>query len=227
MNKLLFPILFVATTVFAADTQYNQINFEVSSERSIANDLLKVDMYLKEQDKDARQVAKRINQKMQQAFKLINQYPTIKNKTGSYNIHPRYKKSNIIGWDARQDVHLESTNIEELSDLMQKLQSTLLVSNTHFTISKPLRKKVKAELLLTLLDKFRIKANLIREKLGAKDYKIVRLNINEKFNSPTQYQYSQIKSKAYFSTSSRPEPKLAAGEGELSSNLSATLEFSF
>lgn len=227
MNKILLLIGFMATFVFADDNvTYNQINFNVSAEQTVNNDLLIVSLYLQEDDKHAKRATKRVNQKMQSAFEIINQYPSVKHKTGNYNIHARYKDSKVIGWRARQDVHLESTNVESLTTLIQKLQPILLVSNTRFSISKPLTKQVKDELLLVLLDKFRQKANLIRKTLGAKSYKIVRLDVSEQSNNRPIY-YSSRVAKSSLMASDAPAPKLSAGEGELKSSLNAVLELSF
>jgi predicted secreted protein len=229
MNRLLFLLFFVAGLSFAeSDSTYNQINFDVSASRVIKNDLLKVTMYLQEESVDAKKVAQRINQKMQKAFKVIDRYPMVHNKTGDYNIHAKYKKSKVVGWSAKQVLYLESKNIEALTTLIQKLQPLLLVSNMQFDISKALRKQLKAQLLLVLLDKFRKKSKLISEKLGAKSYKIVRLNINKQSDSRPVY-YSSMRSQPAFlsSASDMPAPKLSGGENEIKVSLNALLELSF
>jgi predicted secreted protein len=66
---------------------------------------------------------------------------------------------------------------DRLSELLNKLQSSLALDSISYTISPAQREKVEESLTLQAIDAFRKRADLVTKQFGRKDYRLVEMQI--------------------------------------------------
>jgi len=185
-NKIgmVFISLLLSITSYADELNYNIYHLNAESSREVANDLMQVNLSIQHQALKANSATHMVNKDMSWALQLLNKTKGIKYQTGSYNTQPVYKHSRITGWSARQNLTLSSENFDQLSDLIGRLQERLKVDNMKFSAKPSTREKVHDELISQALSRYKNKANIVQNAMGASNYDIVELNIRPNFQQP-------------------------------------------
>jgi predicted secreted protein len=88
------------------------------------------------------------------------------------------------GWQARQELDLESRDTAALSRLTGLLQEKLQVASMRFSVSDETRTAVENRLIEQALTAFRVRADVVADKLKADGYRIVELNIGTSGQQP-------------------------------------------
>lgn len=179
MKKIFFLIILVVFSHSAwSDTQYNLVNLAHSAEAEVKNDIMQVSMRAEHSAKDPKQTAQAVNKMMQQALATVAKHQSVKAKTGQYSTYPSYHKGLIERWQSSQQLYLESTNVEQLSKLVAKLQQQLKIQNMVFVPTQKARQELEDQLLTSAMDKFKQRASLIQKNLAGTSYKIVEISIH-------------------------------------------------
>jgi predicted secreted protein len=166
-----------AAQPFPADPK-NRVSFAVESSREVANDWVTAVVGTSDEDSDAARLADRVNQTMSWALGVAKQAKGVTVKSGGYSTHPVYnKESKIARWAASQDLILEGSDVEAVSELVGKLQSKLLLRGISFSVAPETRRKHEDALIGEVLTAFSERAKRVSAGLGARDYEIVSVAI--------------------------------------------------
>lgn len=177
----LMGILSLANMAYANDTQSKRslINFDVSTERQIANDEAVARLSKTAQAKTAKALANQINPAISEALSIARQYPKIKVETTYQNSYPIYDNhSKITGFTGSSSLSLTSNNTEELAELIGKLQNILVLEDLNFKVSDEKRRQIENELMLEATQQFRTKAQHLALAWGAKNYQLINAQMN-------------------------------------------------
>lgn len=156
----------------------DQISFQVAVEREMENDQVDAMLSVIGENKEPDTLAATINESMHWALALAKQEAAVKVRTGGYQTSPVYDDRKIVRWRGRQDLMLESADVDRLSTLIGTLQEKLQVQSMQFSVSNAARRAVENELIEEALARFKERAALVARGLDAKDYGIVSLSIN-------------------------------------------------
>ena len=125
-------------------TQYNMINLQASVTKEVDNDTMHARLYVTHEDSVSQEVAQRINEDMQWALTILEEFTQIEAQTLNYSMYPNRKKDGKTKlWIGRQELSLTSKDFVELGKVLSNLQSRLQFSNMGFSISKEKYKKVE------------------------------------------------------------------------------------
>jgi predicted secreted protein len=162
-----------------ADEQprYNQIRLQSQESESVSNDTMHVTLSASGEQRDAADLASQINADMTWALDLAKRHDAIKVSTGNYRTWQVRQDNKMKGWQARQDLILESRDTPVLSQLTGLLQEKLQVDSMRFSVSAETRTAVENRLIELSLQSFKVRAGIIGDKLMASGYRIVDLNI--------------------------------------------------
>ncbi len=179
-TSLITIALLLAFTLpsYAEDLNYNLYRFSTSAENEIDNDIMKVTLLASHQALQSSEANKVVNQQMAAALKMLKKTKDIQYETGNYQTQPIYQKQQISGWKASQQIELKSAAVDQLSDVVGKLQKELKISSMSFDVSKPVRQKEETRLSVEALNQFKERAMLIQKTMGASGYQIVELDVN-------------------------------------------------
>ncbi|MBT8360090.1 MAG: SIMPL domain-containing protein, partial [Deltaproteobacteria bacterium] len=176
----IFSTVILSTSAFAADElNYNLIQLSAQTEKQVENDLFVVTLSAMAEMGNSKDAAQLVNADMAWAIDLLEDKPEIKRQTLNYQTHPVYKNKTIIGWNARQQLRLESRKIERLSELVGMLQEKLTVISMQFEVSTEKQNNAVKALIGSALDEFKSKARLVATAIGAVDYRIVSISIRD------------------------------------------------
>ncbi len=201
----------------------NQVSFQVSSTRDVANDWAVATIGVTEEDSDSARLADRVNETMRWALETAKKAKGVEVRSGGYQTHPVHDRSGKIErWRASQDLRLASGDVEALSKLLGVLQSRLLLRGVSFGVAPETQREVEKELVTEALAAFRARAKQVSGDLGARDHAIVNVNIDTpRHGGPRPMAMEMRSAKAV------APPAFESGESTLGVNVHATIELEF
>ena len=202
---------------------YDQVEFTVHTETELTNDLAEVVLAAQAEHSDPARVAREINDTMAWALNQVHGSADIAASSGSYQTYPVYDKTRLDHWRGTQTLVLRSKQIAALNSLLGKLQQRLQVKNMRFNVSPDQQQASESRLIDQALDKFKARALRIQERLGAKDYKIIRLKIGTSATPPP----IPLERMAMARVESSPPVASEAGTSRQSLNLRAVIQLRF
>ncbi len=227
LSKWLFVAVFLAATpaALAQETgqpRYNLISFQAEAQREVQNDLLNATLYVELNDSSATTVANAINKTVNDALRVAKEYKTVRVGSGNNRTYPVYSRSNQLqGWRGRAEIRIESKDFEAASALIGKLQSNLQLGGINFMVAPETRRAVEDELTVEAISAVKARADVVRNALGGKAYRISRLNVTGGHNVP-QPRFAVARAAA-----SAPEvapPSLEAGVSQITVTANGSVE---
>ena len=192
MRLLIASVVFIFPFLVTAHEQidhYDRVNLSASAQTRVENDTVIATLYAQEEGSDAQQLANMVNERINQAIKLVKQHDAIKLQTSSYTSNPVYYKNKRTGWRVRQDIRLESRDMVLMSEVLGQLQKTLALQGMNFAVSPELKNRTDDELISEALKVFEQRANNITKQLRRKNYKIVDINVSTSANHYARRSY--------------------------------------
>lgn len=222
---LFFAVLFTLN-VFAheQETLFNVVNLQANAEAEVENDEMLVMLMVEHEGKNAADLADMINKEMDWALKQAKKYTDVEAETRSYNTYPIYKKTNIIGWRASQQLHLNSENIEILTELLGKLQEKLKVKQMSFVPTRETRLSAENGLIEEAMQAFKQRVEIVKKGMAEKNYRIINLNINSGSNYSQPMYMRQERSKMA-SMDSVAAPAVSSGTSKVTVTVSGSVQF--
>ncbi len=189
MTYGLIVVLLSVSPLFAdtGDVLFNQVFIDAQAEGEVVNDTLEVLMQVEKQGGSPEAIARQVNQTMQWALDRSKPYKAVEVSTRSYQTHPLYRDRLITGWRATQQLHLKSTEIAGLTELIGKLQEQLQVQQMNFLPGKKTRVKRENELINEAMEAFKQRVEIVKGHMEGKNYRIVDLRVNTGQSVPALY----------------------------------------
>jgi len=176
-SALCVALLLACPAMADEPVRYNQVHLQSQESEAVSNDTMHVTLTASAEQRDAADLAARINADMAWALDLARQYDAVKVSTGNYRTWQVRQDNKMKGWQARQDLMLESRDSRTLSQLTGLLQERLQVDSMRFSVSAETRRTVENRLIELALQAFKVRAGIIGSQLQATGYRIVDLNI--------------------------------------------------
>jgi len=177
----------VFSTAAATETvsAEDQVSFQVEVGREVGNDRMVAILNVTAEEKKPAVVADKINSTMTWALDQARANKQVTSRSGSYQTYPVYDEDRKIArWRGRQELQLESQDVDQLSQLLGTLQARLQMQSLQFSVSPDRRRQVENELIVQALEAYQARAEIIRESLGAKSYRLLDINIHSAGQSP-------------------------------------------
>ncbi|MEK6244581.1 MAG: SIMPL domain-containing protein [Pseudomonadota bacterium] len=180
MRSLLFALLFapLAVSAQAPETLFNLVSLSAQAEREIPNDLLTATLAAEAEGADPAQLADSVNRTMQRALAGALAYKSVKAQSAGYQTIPVYDKNRVTRWRVRQELRLESADFAAATELIGKLQSTLMVTGLALSVSGETRRKAENALIAEALAAFDERARVVRDAMKAKGYRVRDLQVS-------------------------------------------------
>jgi predicted secreted protein len=157
--------------------RYNLVRLQSQESEAVSNDTMHVTLTASAERRDAAELASQVNADMAWALDLAKRHADVKVSTGNYRTWQVRQDNKMKGWQARQDLVLESRDTRTLSQLTGLLQEKLQVDSMRFSVSTETRTAVENRLIELALQAFKLRAGIIGDKLQASGYRIVDLDV--------------------------------------------------
>ena len=162
-----------------AEPRFNQVDLQAEVSREVANDLMTATMVAEANDPSPAQVATQLNRTTAEALKVAAEFKSVKARSGFTNTFPVYDRAGkLTGWRGRSEIRLESKDVQAMSALIGRLQSSMQLGGVAFAVSPEVRRQVENELLTDAVAAFRGRADVATQALGGRGYKIRRVGLN-------------------------------------------------
>lgn len=161
-----------------AETLFNLITFSAQAEREVANDTITAVLAVDTEGSDPAALADAANRAMREALKIAQAYRSVNAKSLNYQTWPIYDKARIVRWRVRQELRLEGRDFAQATELIGKLQSTLVVASLAVGLSAEARKLAENALIAEALTAFHERAAILRDAQKAKSYRTKELQVN-------------------------------------------------
>ena len=202
----------------------NRAAFQVEAMREIANDWVTARMSVVSEGKDPAAVATAVNKAMAKATKTAKRTPEVVAESAAYVTQPVYDDGKVVRWRARQELRLESGNVDRLAKLIAELQgNSVQLSSIDFSVRYETRKKLEDELIREALGHFRSRATLVASGMGSKNWSLIELSVGNSNGQPRRVMMEQ-RSSSMLSSSKTATPAFEAGTSELRVQVSGTVE---
>lgn len=179
--------LALAVPVLGADPapRYNVVELQAEAQRELANDTLTANLYVELNDANPVALATAVNKVSNEALRVAKEFDGVRVRSGNNQTYPVYAKGNVLqGWRTRAEIRLESKDFAAASRLIGKLQASMQLGNTAFSVSPEARRKAENELIAEAIVAFKARAEIVRGALAGRSYKIQRLNANNGYSAP-------------------------------------------
>jgi predicted secreted protein len=164
---------------------YNVVELQAEAQREVPNDLLNASLYVEANDADAARLAAALNRITNEALKAAADFKAVRVRSGGSNTHPVYDRSQkLTGWRGRAEVRLESRDFEAASRLIARLQASMQLSSISFSVSPEQRKATENELIGEAIQAFRGRAEIVRQALAGKAWKLRHMSVNTSGSAP-------------------------------------------
>lgn len=218
-------MLSLSLPTYAEDLNYNLYQLSASAEDEIDNDIMKVTLLATHQASIASEANKVVNKQMTPALEILKKTTGVKYETGNYQTQPIYQNQQIAGWKASQEIELKSSDFNQLSTLVGKLQKDLKVTSMSFEVSKPVRQKAEQRLSVDALNQFKERAMLIQKTMGASGYQVVNIDLNTGSHRPP-IRHAMMRTEMA-SVSDSPGPVIESGDSAINVNVSGQIQLIF
>lgn len=162
----------------ASPQLFNLVTLTAQAEREVPNDMLFATLAAEAEGTDPVQLADGVNRAMQRALDLTRGYGKVRARSGNYQTYPVHDKNRVARWRVRQELRLESADFAAASELIGKLQSSLVLAQLALGVSGEARKQTENALVGEAIAAFEERARLARDALKAKGYRIRDLNLS-------------------------------------------------
>jgi predicted secreted protein len=179
MKGLLAFLLLLGTSALAQAPEplFNLVTLTAQAERQVPNDLATAVLAAEADGTDTPQLASTVNRIMQAALAIARGYSSVQARSGNYQTSPFYESGRVVRWRVRQQLVLESTDIAALSDLVGKLQATLIVAGINLSVSPESRRRIENDLIKEAFAAFEERARIVRDAAREKSYRIRSVNV--------------------------------------------------
>ncbi|HEX6736547.1 MAG TPA: SIMPL domain-containing protein [Azonexus sp.] len=220
----LAPLAVLLSLTLSATAQAGPL-IELSAEasRPAANDLLRAGVYAEASGANPAELARRINQDIAEALKLIRSHPAVSVKTGQQSTYPVYgPNQKVENWRIRSELLLEAKDQPTMSELLGKLQAMRLALGHLSQLPSPAtRAAAEDEATREAIRAFRTRAGLIAEQFG-KPYKIKQLAVQQQGSHPPPVPMFRA-AKTMMAAEAAPMP-IEAGESQVTASVSGQIE---
>lgn len=215
--------LFAGTLLATAAQAGPLVELSADASRPAANDLLRASVYGEASGSNPADLARKINQDIAEALKLIRNYPSVSVKTGQQSTYPVYgQNQKVENWRIRSELLLESKDQAAVSELLGKLQAMRLALGQLTQLPSPATRKVaEDEATRDAIRAFRARAELIAEQFGKKPYKIKQFNVQQQGSHPPPM--PMFRATKSMMSEAAPMP-IEAGESLVTTSISGQIE---
>lgn len=179
------PLLVLASGLWllpaqAEEPRYNQVSLRAEVNQEVAHDRMHVTLYHEAQHADPAKLAAQISETLNRAVNRARAVKPVSVSLGSRHSQPVYedKGRRIIAWRERAELRLESADFAALAQLSSALLGELQMAGMHFSLSPDSRQRHEDQLLKDAVAAFQARAQLVSQAMGARDYRLVRLDLN-------------------------------------------------
>lgn len=177
---LVFCLLSLGSLAVQADDSqsWNRVNLSAQAGESVDNDRAVAVVFVEREGKKPSRLAGQVNEAIRWAVDTAKAVEGIKIQTQAYQSWPIRDKRHITGWRVRQSVSLRSKDMASLGELVGRLQKRVALQSIAFELSPESREAADDRGIAKALARFRQRAHLISQEMGAKGYRIVSMNVN-------------------------------------------------
>ena len=174
------PTLIAGALLSSVALAGTSIDLSAEASRPAANDRVRATIYAEASGNNPAELARKINQDITEALKVIKAKPGITAKSGNQNTYPIYgQNQKIENWRMHSELLLESRDPTAVSELLGRLQQMrLAVGNLSQLPSPETRQQVEDEATRDAIKAFQKRATVIAAALG-KPYKIKQMSIQQ------------------------------------------------
>jgi predicted secreted protein len=223
MRKLLLALLCapLLAAAQAPETLFNLVTLTAQAEREIPNDLLTATLAAEAEGADPAQLADGVNRTMQRALATALAYKSVKAQSGAYQTFPVYDKNRVARWRVRQELRLESADFAGATELVGKLQASLVVAGLNLSVSNEARRKAENALIPEALASFDERARVLRDAMKAKGYRMRDLQVSTGGGAPPRPMMTMARGMA---SESIAQPAIEPGSTRILVTVSGTIQ---
>ncbi len=187
-SRVLAAVILAANTLVAyaqePEQSWNRVSLSAQAGESVDNDRAVAVVFIEREGERPTHLAEQVNEAIRWAVDVAKAVEGIKIQTQGYQSWPIRDKRRITGWRVRQSVSLRSKDMASLGELVGQLQKRVALQSIAFELSPESREAADDRGIAKALARFRQRAQLVSQEMGANGYRIVSMNVNTSASGP-------------------------------------------
>ena len=154
-------------------------DISVEASRPAPNDQFRAQVYYESTETSPSELARKVNSVIAQALQTARSYPAVKIRTSGNMTYTVYGKNvrNIEAWRMRSTLALEANDSAALSELLGRLQQSMVIGGLNAAPSAETWKKIEDQAIVDAITAFEARAKLVAASLNKK-WKIKHVSVN-------------------------------------------------
>lgn len=154
-------------------------DISVEASRPAPNDQFRAQVYYESTETSPSELARKVNSVIAQALQTARSYPAVKIRTSGNMTYPVDGKNvrNIEAWRMRSTLALEANDSAALSELLGRLQQSMVIGGLNAAPSAETWKKIEDQAIVDAITAFEARAKLVAASLNKK-WKIKHVSVN-------------------------------------------------
>ncbi len=205
-----------------------RVTLNAAVEVQLANDEVVVTFRIEKEGRDADAVRKYVNRVSGAVQQRLEKQPGVRLKTLSRTMQPVWEQAQNrkrvrTGWRMTQIEQVISRKLDAVPGWLDAIEDAgAHLSGLQFRLSAEASARARDRLRKHAVALFRRKAAVIAKGLGAKQFRIIRLNAATQVPQPVVYRAGAMRAAA-----ADAAPSLSAGEGMIRVNIDGEIEVPF
>ena len=202
------------------EPMFNLVTLSAQAEREIPNDLLVAVLAAEAEGPDPAALANTVNRAMRQALDAAKAARGVQARSGNYQTYPVYEKGRVARWRVRQELRLESADFEMATELIGRLQASLVVTSLGLAVSGEARRQAENALTAEAIAVFEERARIVRDALKAASYRVRNLSVSGSAPQPRPFAALAVRAAPAEGT----PPAIEPGTTRMTVNVSGTVQ---
>lgn len=208
-----------------SERTYNRVSLAAASEKEVLQDQLSLVFTATAHNAQAIVVQDELKVALAKALEVVLPHKkgsAVAVEPGALRVMPKYDaKGKMVGYHGSVELTVFGTDTKTVAAFTNAI-TTMVVSNSQFSISRAKRKRYESELTREAIKAFRAKALEVTEAFGGVTYDVVEVSVGAG-GGGRHYRGVMVAASA---SAMSPTMDEAVGKEVLSVNVSGTIEFS-
>lgn len=205
-----------------AESEFEQVSFNVSASEAVATDRVAVTLLVRSESLTLAKAAQRTNDTMAWAKARLKGHSALKAQAGSIRSYQYTQRDKTQLWRVEQSLRLEGQQLAVMAKVLAKLQTRLAVEQVQQFLSPAAYEQAEQALMDQALQRLHQRAERLTQGLGFANYRWVEVVLNPSATPSLRHQARQYEVAALQDSVSTPT--LDAGEQRVSVSFAARIQ---
>lgn len=226
MKRILLPLALISASAFAQAEPpvFDVVNLQAEARVTVPNDLMQATLFVEMDNKNPSTLAADITRTINQAMAAAKTINGVKVSTGSQSSWPIHdQKGKVIAWRSRAELRLESRDFDAAARAIAQMQTGMQLGHVAFALAPETAEASENALIEKAIAAFRARADVMTKSLGAKNWRVMNINVGSGRDMPPMPYMRAMPMKA-MAEDAMPVQDVQGGDSQITVNVNGAIQ---